>query len=66
MNLMDVLSHRWVDVLLESAGGRGLPRKLKEEPVEGGATLGKVHPYWTQRWGFTSGTSVLIPKFLLA
>ena len=66
MNLMNVLSCKWVDLLLETAGGNELRRKLKEEPVEGGVPLGKVHHYWVQRWGFTSGTSVLIPGLLLA
>ena len=55
MNLMDVLSHEWVDVILEAAGGKELRKKLKEEPAEGGVSLGKVHPYWVQRWGFTPG-----------
>ncbi|KAF9778299.1 actin-like ATPase domain-containing protein [Thelephora terrestris] len=52
MNLMDVLSHKWVDSLLDIAGGKELRRKLKGEPVEGGVTLGTIHPYWTRRWGF--------------
>jgi len=59
MNLMNVLSHKWVDTILEAAGGKELRRKLKGEPVEGGVSLGKVHPYWTQRWGFAPGTPFL-------
>jgi len=55
MNLMDVLSHKWVESMLEIAGGKELRRKLKGEPVEGGMTLGNVHPYWTRRWGFQPG-----------
>jgi xylulokinase len=66
MNLMDARSCKWADVLLETAGGKGLRRKLKEEPVEGGTILGKVHPYWTQRWGFAPGASVLVPSLLPA
>lgn len=59
MNLMDLLSHKWVDPIIEIAGGEELRRKLKGEPVEGGVALGKVHPYWTQRWGLPSGTVIL-------
>jgi len=58
MNLMDVFSRKWVDTILETVGGKELRRKLKEEPVEGGEALGRVHPYWTQRWGFAPGTSI--------
>ncbi|KAF9643706.1 D-xylulose kinase [Thelephora ganbajun] len=52
MNLMNVHLHKWVDSILEVAGGKELRGKLKEEPVEGGIALGEVHPYWTRRWGF--------------
>jgi xylulokinase len=58
MNLMDVLSHKWVDSLLDVAGGKELRRKLKGEPVEGGVTLGTIHPYWTRRWGFPPGVYI--------
>lgn len=66
MNLMDVLSHKWVNLLLETAGGNELREKLKGEPVEGGLSLGNVHQYWVQRWGFRPGTSILIPRPFLA
>ena len=66
MNLMDVLSHKWVDSILEIAGGKELRGKLKGEPVEGGVALGKVHPYWTRRWGFSPGASVLASGLLPA
>jgi len=55
MNLMDVLSHKWVDSILNTVGGKELRKKLKGDPVEGGVTLGTIHPYWTRRWGFSSG-----------
>lgn len=58
MNLMNVLSHTWVDSILEIAGGKELRGKLMGEPVEGGVALGEVHPYWTRRWGFPPGTFV--------
>jgi len=66
MNLMDVLSHAWVDSILEIAGGKELRGKLMEEPVEGGVALGEVHPYWTRRWGFPPGTFALVSTLLRA
>lgn len=66
MNLMDVLSHNWIDSILETVGGKELRRKLKGEPVKGGITLGEVHPYWTRRWGFPPSASILIPGLLHA
>lgn len=65
-NLMDVLSHSWVDPILEVAGGEELRRKLKGEPVEGGIALGEVHPYWTRRWGFPPGMLISIFDLLPA
>ena len=56
---MDVLSHKWVDSILEITGGKELRGRLKGEPVEGGVALGEIHPYWTRRWGFSPGASVL-------
>jgi xylulokinase len=58
MNLMDVLSHKWVNLLLDITGGKELRGKLKAEPVEGGATLGKIHSYWNKRWGFQPGSYI--------
>ena len=55
MNLMDVLSRKWVDSILDVTGGQQLRGKIKAEPVQGGVTLGTVHPYWTRRWGFQQG-----------
>ena len=66
MNLMDVLSHTWVDSILEIAGGKELRGKLMGEPVEGGVALGEVHPYWTRRWGFPPGMFALVSTLLPA
>ncbi|KAL1734024.1 hypothetical protein EV714DRAFT_203490 [Schizophyllum commune] len=52
MNLMNVLTCKWEDKLLEAAGGPELRAKLGPEPVPGGTTLGKIDRYWVERWGF--------------
>ncbi|KAH9884792.1 D-xylulose kinase [Cubamyces lactineus] len=52
MNLMNVLTCEWDDRLLEAAGGPELRGKIGPEPAPGGTFLGKIHPYWVQRWGF--------------
>ncbi|KAI0330926.1 D-xylulose kinase [Cubamyces sp. BRFM 1775] len=52
MNLMNVLTCEWDDRLLEAAGGPELREKIGPEPAPGGTFLGKIHPYWVQRWGF--------------
>ncbi|TFK75002.1 D-xylulose kinase [Pluteus cervinus] len=52
MNLMNVLTGRWDDKLLETCGGSALRSKLGPEPVLGGANLGKLSIWWTMRWGF--------------
>ncbi|KAJ6576398.1 hypothetical protein DFH09DRAFT_1276432 [Mycena vulgaris] len=54
MNLMDVLTCKWDDRLLEACGGPALRSKLGPEPVPGGTTLGKIGKWWTSRWGFNS------------
>ncbi|KAJ3757143.1 hypothetical protein EV360DRAFT_46658 [Lentinula raphanica] len=53
MNLMDVLSCRWNDKLLDICGGPELCSKLGPEPVSGGTSLGKISSFWTNRWGFS-------------
>jgi len=53
MNLMNVLTHKWDDGLLETCGGPYLRQKLGEEPVPGGVVLGKVHAYWAQKYGIS-------------
>jgi xylulokinase len=60
MNLMDVLSRKWVDSILDITGGEELRGKLKWEPVEGGTALGAIHPYWTRRWGFPQGAHTVL------
>jgi xylulokinase len=52
MNLMDVLTCKWSDSLLEACGGPSLRTKLGPEPAFGGTTLGRVSSYWSTRWGF--------------
>ncbi|KAI0794183.1 D-xylulose kinase [Fomes fomentarius] len=52
MNLMDVLTCKWDDRLLEAAGGPELRAKIGPEPAPGGEFLGKISPYWVERWGF--------------
>ncbi|KAJ7494715.1 hypothetical protein B0H11DRAFT_2003100 [Mycena galericulata] len=54
MNLMDVLSCKWDDRLLETCGGSELRSKLGPEPVPGGSCLGQINGWWTTRWGFNA------------
>ncbi|KAF7327784.1 hypothetical protein MKEN_00358200 [Mycena kentingensis (nom. inval.)] len=53
MNLMDVLTCKWDDRLLEACGGPKLRSKLGPEPVPGGTTLGTISEWWTKQWGFS-------------
>lgn len=55
MNLMDILTNKWDDKLLEICGGPTLRKKLALEPVLGGVSLGNVHNWWVKRWGFSPG-----------
>ena len=57
MNLMNVLTGKWEARLLETCGGPELRSKLGEEPVLGGASLGRISGWWVSRWGFHPGTS---------
>ncbi|KAG6331616.1 hypothetical protein ID866_7470 [Astraeus odoratus] len=52
MNLMNVLTCKWEDTLLEACGGSELRAKLGPEPVPGGDALGKIGSWWVRRWGF--------------
>ena len=62
MNLMNVLTHRWDDILLNACGGPELRAKLGNEPAHGGTFLGKVSNWWVKRWGFDPGmTTVSVP-----
>ncbi|KAJ7364016.1 hypothetical protein DFH08DRAFT_838095 [Mycena albidolilacea] len=53
MNLMDVLTCKWDDRLLDACGGPELRSKLGPEPVPGGTFLSKISEWWTRRWGFS-------------
>ncbi|KAI0343290.1 D-xylulose kinase [Trametopsis cervina] len=53
MNLMNVLTYKWEDQLLEFCGGPELRAKIGPEPVPGGTVLGRISPYWVQKWGFS-------------
>ena len=55
MNLMNVLTCKWDDHLLEICGGPELREKIGPEPVPGGTVLGKINKWWTERWGFNPG-----------
>ncbi|KAJ4469596.1 hypothetical protein J3R30DRAFT_3303976 [Lentinula aciculospora] len=52
MNVMDVLTCKWNDKLLDICGGPELRSKLGPEPVSGGTSLGKISTFWANRWGF--------------
>ncbi|KIJ65636.1 hypothetical protein HYDPIDRAFT_88220 [Hydnomerulius pinastri MD-312] len=53
MNLMNVLTCKWDDSLLEACGGPELRAKIGPEPVPGGTVLGNISSWWVQRWGFS-------------
>ncbi|GLB41832.1 putative actin-like ATPase domain-containing protein [Lyophyllum shimeji] len=53
MNLMDVITCKWNDTLVEACGGPELRSKLGPEPVIGGTVLGKVSKWWVGRWGLS-------------
>ncbi|KAG2343948.1 actin-like ATPase domain-containing protein [Suillus weaverae] len=52
MNLMNVLTCKWDDALLEACGGPELRAKIGPEPVVGGTILGRISQWWVERWGF--------------
>ncbi|EEB89125.1 hypothetical protein MPER_12818 [Moniliophthora perniciosa FA553] len=55
MNLMDVLSCKWDDRLLNICGGPELRAKLGPEPTAGGTCLGTISNWWVERYGFNPG-----------
>lgn len=59
MNLMDVLTCKWDDKLLDICGGSTLRAKLGEEPVIGGIPLGHVSDWWVKRWNFSPSQKFL-------
>ncbi|KAI0091647.1 actin-like ATPase domain-containing protein [Irpex rosettiformis] len=52
MNLMNVLTYKWEDNLLEFCGGPELRQKIGPEPIPGGTVLGRINNYWVSKWGF--------------
>jgi xylulokinase len=60
MNLMNVLTCKWDNSLLQASGGSELRCKLGPEPVEGGTNLGTISSWWTKRWGFSPGRLLII------
>ena len=59
MNLMDVISCKWNQKLLEVCGGPELAAKIGPEPVPGGTVLGKINSWWVERYGFNPGAWTL-------
>jgi xylulokinase len=55
MNLMDIVTCKWDDGLLDICGGPTLRDKLGPEPVPARCALGKVCDWWVKRWGFNPG-----------
>ncbi|KAG8220964.1 hypothetical protein J3R82DRAFT_2469 [Butyriboletus roseoflavus] len=53
MNLMDVMTCKWIDSLLDVCGGPDLRSKIGPQPVPGGTVLGKISNWWVLRWGFS-------------
>ncbi|KAG5647482.1 hypothetical protein DXG03_009417 [Asterophora parasitica] len=51
MNIMDVVTCKWNDALLEACGGSELRLKLGPEPQIGGISLGTVSNWWVERYG---------------
>ncbi|KAL4862304.1 hypothetical protein BDV12DRAFT_178996 [Aspergillus spectabilis] len=63
MNLWNIHNGAYDEDLLKlSAGSHGaddLRRKLGDVPEEGGIDLGKVHPYFTTRYGFSPECTII-------
>lgn len=63
-NLWDIKNGRWQDDLLTLAAGgpsglEDLRTKLGDVPQDGGASFGKISPYFTNRYGFPSSTQII-------
>ena len=58
MNLMDILTCKWDDRLLNICGGAALRSKLGPEPISAGNMLGTVSDWWVKYWGFRPGTLI--------
>ena len=63
MNLMDVPTLKGNDELLSACGGPELRTKIGDEPVR---VLGKISPWWVQKWGFNEGLILLVVALSLA
>jgi xylulokinase len=57
MNLWDIQQQEWSTRLLEIVGGDAVDLLIKLGQVErdGGAHLGKIHPYFINRYNFSKG-----------
>ncbi|KAF5383796.1 hypothetical protein D9615_003543 [Tricholomella constricta] len=64
MNLMDVITCKWNDALLEACGGPELRSKLGPEPEIGGTVLGTVSKWWVERYGLKPGILPPLPILL--
>jgi xylulokinase len=53
MNLMNLQTLKWDDILLHVCGGPTLRSKIGPEPVLGGEVIGNVGTWWVRRWGFS-------------
>ncbi|KAI9315003.1 hypothetical protein BX666DRAFT_1965620 [Dichotomocladium elegans] len=58
-NLMNIKTHTWEKMLLEHCGGHALQAKLGLEPVEGGIELGKINPYYVERFGLPESCTIM-------
>ncbi|KAG2220628.1 hypothetical protein INT45_014058 [Circinella minor] len=58
-NLMNIETHRWEEKLLDHCGGSTLHEKLGLEPVEGGKSLGKISPYYVERFGLHPDCAIM-------
>ncbi|KZS94648.1 actin-like ATPase domain-containing protein [Sistotremastrum niveocremeum HHB9708] len=61
MNLMNILTSKWDDHLLNACGGPSLKEKLGPDPVLGGTNLGSIGGWWMRKWGFP--TDCIIAPF---
>jgi len=57
MNLWDIPNRQWSDKLLEIVGGDSRELRWKLGEVAEEAQLGKIHPYFVERYGFSKGGS---------
>jgi len=64
MNLLDIRTHTWSEVMMESTAGEeasgteGLVSRLGD-PVQSHDIVGVIHPYFQQRYGFSNQCAVV-------